>query len=52
MCGYRGYYTDEPMIHFDNSRLHSEPKTNNRKTRKKAARDVQKNVANDRSNNR
>ena len=52
MCGYRGYYTDQAMIHFDNSRLHSESKINNRKTRKEATRDAQKNVDNDRRNNR
>ncbi|CAF4076827.1 unnamed protein product, partial [Rotaria sordida] len=51
MCGYRGYYTDQAMIHFDNSRLHSESKTSNRKSRKEAGRDVQKNVDNDQTNN-
>ncbi|CAF1421111.1 unnamed protein product [Rotaria sordida] len=51
MCGYRGYYTDQAMIHFDNSRLHSESKTSNRKTRKEAGRDVQKNVDNDQTFN-
>ena len=42
-----GYYTDQAMIHIDNSRLHSKSKT-----REEAARDVQKNVDNDRRNNR
>ena len=47
ICGYRGYYTDQAIIHFGNNRLHSESKTG-----KEAARDVQKNVDNDRRNNR
>ncbi|CAF3486716.1 unnamed protein product [Rotaria sp. Silwood1] len=51
MCGYRGYYTNQAMIHFDNSRLHSESKASNRKTRKEAGRDVQKNVDNGQTNN-
>ncbi|CAF3692088.1 unnamed protein product [Rotaria sp. Silwood1] len=34
MCGYQGYYTDQAMIHFDNSRLHTESKESNRKKRK------------------
>ncbi|CAF1397743.1 unnamed protein product [Rotaria sordida] len=51
ICGYRGHYTNQAMIHFDNSRLHSESKTNNRKTRKEADRSVQKNVDNDQTNN-
>ncbi|CAF1154630.1 unnamed protein product [Rotaria sordida] len=51
ICGYRGHYTNQAMIHFDNSRLHSESKTNNRKTRKEADRGVQKNVDNDQTNN-
>ncbi|CAF4182675.1 unnamed protein product, partial [Rotaria magnacalcarata] len=38
MCGYRGYYTDQAMVHFDNSRLHTESKENNRKRRKEADR--------------
>ncbi|CAF3351867.1 unnamed protein product [Rotaria sp. Silwood2] len=38
MYGYRGYYTDQSMIHFDNNRLHTETKENNRKRRKAAAR--------------
>ncbi|CAF4208516.1 unnamed protein product, partial [Rotaria sordida] len=51
ICGYRGYYTNQAMIHFNNSHLHSESKTNNRKTRKEGDRGVQKNVDNDKTNN-
>ncbi|CAF3491367.1 unnamed protein product [Rotaria sp. Silwood1] len=51
MCDCRGYYTDQAMIPLDNSRLNSESKTNNRKTRKEAGRDVQENVDNDQTNN-
>ena len=51
MCGYRGYYIDQAMIHFDSSHLHSELKINNRKTREEAAGGVQKNVDNGRRNN-
>ncbi|CAF1077732.1 unnamed protein product [Rotaria sordida] len=50
ICGYRGHYTDQAMIHFDNTRLHTESKENNRKRRKEAGRDVQKNVDNDQTN--
>ncbi|CAF2047892.1 unnamed protein product [Rotaria magnacalcarata] len=38
MCRYHGYYTDQAMVHFDNSRLHTESKDNNRKRRKDAGR--------------
>jgi len=51
MCGYRGYYTDRAMTHFDNNRLHSESKTNNRKRRKEAGRVVQKNIDDGQTNN-
>ena len=43
VCGYRGYYTDQAMIHFDNNRLHSESKIMNRKKRKEASRVVPQN---------
>ncbi|CAF1188468.1 unnamed protein product [Rotaria sp. Silwood1] len=43
MCGYRGYYTDQAMIHFDNSRLHTESKENNRKRRKENSRPLVQN---------
>ena len=43
MCGYRGYYTDQAMIHFDNNRLHTESKENNRKRRKEVDRVPQQN---------
>ena len=42
-CGYRGHYTDQAMIHFDNNRLHTESKEMNRKKRKEANRIVQQN---------
>ncbi|CAF1297479.1 unnamed protein product [Rotaria sordida] len=51
MYGYRGYYTNQATIHFHNSHLHYKSKTSNRKTRKEAGRDVQKNVDNDQTNN-
>ncbi|CAF4343104.1 unnamed protein product [Rotaria sp. Silwood2] len=38
MCGNRGYYTDQALVHFDNNRLHTESKENNRKRRKEAGR--------------
>ncbi|CAF4505371.1 unnamed protein product, partial [Rotaria sp. Silwood2] len=43
MCGYRGYYTDQAMAHFDNNRLHTELKENNRKRRKEAGRVLMQN---------
>ncbi|CAF4668239.1 unnamed protein product, partial [Rotaria sp. Silwood2] len=43
MCGYRGYYTDQAMVHFDNNRLHTESKENNRKRRKEAGRVLMQN---------
>ncbi|CAF1660373.1 unnamed protein product, partial [Adineta ricciae] len=46
-CGYRGHYTEQAMIHFDNSRLHTESKEMNRKKRKEASRIVQQNTGND-----
>ncbi|CAF5046096.1 unnamed protein product, partial [Rotaria sp. Silwood1] len=46
ICGYRGHYTDQAMIHFDNNRLHPESKECNRKRRKEAGRVVQQNEDN------
>lgn len=47
VCGYRGHYTDQAMIHFDNNRLHTESKEMNRKKRKEASRVAPQNDDND-----
>ncbi|CAF1518925.1 unnamed protein product, partial [Rotaria sordida] len=46
ICGYRGLYTDQAMIHLDSNRLHTESKEDNRKRRKEAGRAVQQNQDN------
>ncbi|CAF3361073.1 unnamed protein product [Rotaria sp. Silwood2] len=51
ISGYHGYYTDQAMIHFDNNRLHTESKENNRKRRKEAGRVLDKNGQTNYSNN-
>jgi hypothetical protein len=51
ICGYRGYYTDQSLIHFDDNRLHTESKENNRKLRKQADRVVQQDADNNDESN-
>ncbi len=51
MCGYRGHYTDQAMIHFDNNRIHTESKEMNRKKRKEAGRVLQSNDDNNNQTN-